>query len=35
MSVFCIPPTFNGTVDSTGDLPAPGAVALEGSAQLK
>ena len=35
VSVFCIPPTFNGTVDSTGDLPAPGAVALEGSAQLK
>ena len=35
VSVFCIPPTFNGTVDSTGDLPAAGAVALEGSAQLK
>ncbi len=34
VSVFCIPPTFNGTVDSSGDLPGPGATALQGSAQL-
>src|SRR5262249_23031143 len=25
-SVFCIPPTFNGTIDGVGDLPGPGAV---------
>ena len=35
VSRFCIPPTFNPTVDSAGDLPAPGAVALPGTAQLK
>ena len=34
VSIFCIPPTFNATVDSAGDLPAPGAVALPGTAQL-
>ncbi|TMB55139.1 MAG: hypothetical protein E6J60_07445 [Deltaproteobacteria bacterium] len=34
VSIFCIPPTFNATVDSAGDLPAPGAVALSGTAQL-
>ena len=34
VSIFCIPPTFNPTVDSAGDLPAPGAVALPGTAQL-
>ena len=33
-SVFCIPPTFNGTIDGVGDLPGPGAVSLQGQAQL-
>jgi hypothetical protein len=34
VSVFCIPPTFNATVDNAADLPGPGAVALEGTSQL-
>jgi len=34
VSVFCIPPTFNGSIDSSGDLPGPGAAALQGSIQL-
>ena len=34
VSVFCIPPAFNATVDSAADLPGPGAVALPGHAQL-
>jgi hypothetical protein len=34
VSVFCIPPTFDATVDNAGDLPGPGAVALEGEAQV-
>jgi hypothetical protein len=34
VSVFSIPPTFNGTVDAAGDLPGPGAVALPGTAEL-
>jgi len=34
VSVFCIPPTFNGTIDGVGDLPGPGAASLQGSAQL-
>jgi len=33
-SIFCIQPTFNATVDAAGDLPGPGAVTLQGSAQL-
>ena len=33
-SVFCIQPTFNATVDAAGDLPGPGAVTLQGTAQL-
>lgn len=33
-SVFCIPPTFNPTIDGVGDLPGPGAAALQGTAQL-
>ena len=33
-SVFCIPPTFNATVDAAGDLPGPGAVSLPGTSQL-
>jgi hypothetical protein len=31
---FCIPPTFEGTIDAAGDLPGPGAVSLEVEAQL-
>jgi hypothetical protein len=34
VSVFCIPPSFNGAVDGTADLPGPGAVALPGSSRL-
>ena len=34
VSVFCIPPSYNSTVDAAGDLPGPGAVALTGEAQL-
>jgi hypothetical protein len=34
VSIFCIGPTFNPTVDAAGDLPAPGAVSLSGTAQL-
>ena len=30
-SVFCIPATGNGLVDSSADLPGPGAVALPGT----
>ena len=33
VSIFCIPLTFNSLVDSAADLPGPGAVALQGSAQ--
>jgi len=35
VSIFCVPPTFNGSVDNTGDLPGPGAVSLPGMAQLQ
>jgi hypothetical protein len=34
VSAFCIPPAYNGTVDSNGDLPGPGAVSLPGEAQI-
>jgi hypothetical protein len=34
VSIFTIPPTFNGQVDAAGDLPGPGAVALPGTARL-
>jgi hypothetical protein len=34
VSVFCIPPSFNGTVDANGDLPGPGAVSLPGKVRL-
>jgi len=34
VGTFCIPPTFNPTVDSAGDLPGPGAVSLQADAQL-
>jgi len=34
VSVFTIRPTFDATVDSAGDLPGPGAVALPGTAFL-
>ena len=33
-SIFCIQPTFNATVDAAGDLPGPGAVTLQGAAQI-
>lgn len=35
VSVFCIPPSFNALVDTAGDLPGPGAVALPGQVQLR
>jgi hypothetical protein len=34
VSIFSIPPTFNATIDSAGDLPGPGAVSLPGTAAL-
>jgi hypothetical protein len=34
VSIFCIPPTFNATVDNAADLAGPGAVALQGQSQL-
>lgn len=34
VSVFCIPPTFNATIDAAGNLPGPGAVAFNGSLEL-
>ena len=34
VSTFCIPPSYNGTVDSAADLAGPGAVAMKGAAQL-
>jgi hypothetical protein len=34
VSVFCIPPTFNATVDAAGNLPGPGAVAFDGTIDL-
>ncbi len=34
VSVFCIPPTFTAAVDGSADLPGPGAIALQGTAQL-
>ena len=34
VSVFCIPPTFNATIDAAANLPGPGAVALPGSSEL-
>jgi hypothetical protein len=33
VSVFSIPPTFDATIDSTADLPGPGAVAIPGTAR--
>jgi len=35
VGTFCIPPTFNPTVDAAGDLPGPGAVSLVGTSQVK
>jgi hypothetical protein len=34
VSIFCVPPTFDPTVDSAGDMPGPGAVLLVGDAEL-
>jgi len=34
VSVFCIPPSYNGTVDAATDLPGAGAVALPCNAQV-
>jgi hypothetical protein len=34
VSVFCIPPVFNGIIDGQADLPGPGAITLPGSLQL-
>ena len=35
VTVFCIPPTFNGLIDGSADLPGPGALALTGTLQLQ
>ena len=34
VSVFCIPPSFNSIIDTSGDLPGPGAVSLPSTTQL-
>jgi hypothetical protein len=34
VSVFCIPPTFNATVDAAANLPGPGAVAFNGDIEI-
>jgi hypothetical protein len=34
VSIFSIPPTFDATIDSAGDLPGPGAVSIVGTANL-
>jgi hypothetical protein len=33
--LFCIPPTFDATIDAAGDLPGPGAASLSGLQQLQ
>jgi hypothetical protein len=35
VGIFCIPPTFNATVDAAGDLPGPGAVSLVGTSKIQ
>jgi hypothetical protein len=35
VGIFCVPPTFDPTVDAAGDLPGPGAALLAGDAQLR
>jgi hypothetical protein len=35
VSIFCIPSTFNATVDQAANLPGPGAVSLPGTAQVQ
>ena len=35
VSVFCIPPIFNGSIDSAADLPGPGAASLPGTMVLE
>jgi len=34
VSVFCIPPVYSPIIDSQADLPGPGALTLQGTAQL-
>jgi hypothetical protein len=34
-SAFCVPPTFDATVDAAGDLPSAGAVAIQGQTRLR
>jgi hypothetical protein len=34
VSLFCVPPTFDATVDAAGDLPGPGGALMAGDAQL-
>jgi len=34
VGTFCIPPTFNETVDAAGDLPGPGGVSLQAETKL-
>src|SRR5262249_52482012 len=33
-SVFCIPPSFNASIDASSDIPGPGALAMPESLQL-
>jgi hypothetical protein len=34
VSVFCIPPTNDATIDAAADLPGPAATALDGTRKL-
>ena len=35
VSLFCVPPTFDATVDAAGDLPGPGSALLAGDGLLQ
>jgi hypothetical protein len=35
MSLFCAQPSFNSLLDTSADLPGPGAVTLEGTIQVQ
>jgi hypothetical protein len=34
VSLFCVPPSYNGIVDPAGELPGPGAVSLPGTSKF-
>jgi hypothetical protein len=34
VGTFCVPPTFNATLDANVDLPGPGAISIAGQIQV-